>query len=630
MLIEASKGGHIAVVQLLLDYPNSIDQQGTQNQPALQQNLPQLQQSPAQQSPSQQPQQQQPLQITILEPNPQQQQQQQQPQLPQQQPQELLQLQSVAERADFKMVDKPNSQILANLPSPIQMEPNQQVPNLLDGPKPIDIGDLVEKSEQHTICSTQVCPVAGLQEVPNRAKNPTPTGNSKIKSKQSRQTESSDGDSNESDSKASLQTQVSDRNSRGSVPSDGSNQSELVPYRPAFVSNMNTPVASGSGSRNLSKLQKTDSESKESTQTSDSCDRNSRGSNQSGDSNQSELEPYHPTFDSRMKSPIASGSGIKQSNPNANSDNSDQTASSGRNSRGSLPSAGPSNESELIPYQPTFDAPMKSAIASGSGIQIGSDIDSRYPTQSEYSDSSDCELIIPKHLLFDSHVQSLVNTAFVASQQIFQHQVQSNDPAVPNSMQNIIINSNVKNSPVDLQDSILANMRFLRNQGFKDGLALGLARFGLVNNNNNNQANNMSEIITSPPQQMALPMPSTTAGCTGVGQTNAVKQKSLLRKNRQAPTPFEMNVHPGSTSSESSQNRLQQFGGDASKAFGAVASGDKPGFLEDFKLVSGKMVLMESNCVCNETLTISFFCSWKRRNYNRYSPNRILRTRFPS
>lgn len=41
-----------------------------------------------------------------------------------------------------------------------------------------------------------------------------------------------------------------------------------------------------------------------------------------------------------------------------------------------------------------------------------------------------------------------------------------------------------------MEDSILANMRFLRNQGFKDGLALGLARFGLVNNNNNTSQNN--------------------------------------------------------------------------------------------------------------------------------------------
>lgn len=134
-----------------------------------------------------------------------------------------------------------------------------------------------------------------------------------------------------------------------------------------------------------------------------------------------------------------------------------------------------------------------------------------------------------------------------------------------------------------LQDSILANMRFLRNQGFKDGLALGLARFGLVNNNNTaNQANNMSvgDATTSVPQQQALPMPSTASGSSGVGQTNAVKQKSLLRKNRQAPTPFEMNV-TGSAATDQSQNRVF----DASKSFSSASSSDKPGFLEDFKLV---------------------------------------------
>lgn len=163
----------------------------------------------------------------------------------------------------------------------------------------------------------------------------------------------------------------------------------------------------------------------------------------------------------------------------------------------------------------------------------------------------------------------------------------SNDPSIPNSMQNIIINSNVKNSPSDLQDSIFKNMRFLKDQGFKDGLALGLARFGHVpTNNNTSQTSNMNigdMIITTAPQQIAMPMPSTT-NATGVGQTNAVKQKSLLRKNRQAPTPFEMSV--SSTPLDPSQTRLPQFGGDAAKAFGALSTGEKPNFLDDFKLVS--------------------------------------------
>lgn len=76
----------------------------------------------------------------------------------------------------------------------------------------------------------------------------------------------------------------------------------------------------------------------------------------------------------------------------------------------------------------------------------------------------------------------------VTNQQIFQHQVTPTDATLPNSLQNILLNTNVKNTP--MEDSILANMRFLREQGFKDGLALGLARFGLVNNNNNTSQNN--------------------------------------------------------------------------------------------------------------------------------------------
>lgn len=71
---------------------------------------------------------------------------------------------------------------------------------------------------------------------------------------------------------------------------------------------------------------------------------------------------------------------------------------------------------------------------------------------------------------------------------------------------------------------------------------------------------------------------------------NNVKQKSLLRKNRQTPAPFELNV-PASI--DPTQNRLQQFGDDLSKTFGSVPaplvndknSVLKPNFLEEFKLV---------------------------------------------
>lgn len=69
---------------------------------------------------------------------------------------------------------------------------------------------------------------------------------------------------------------------------------------------------------------------------------------------------------------------------------------------------------------------------------------------------------------------------------------------------------------------------------------------------------------------------------------NNVKQKSLLRKNRQTPAPFELNV-PASI--DPTLNRLQQFGDDLSKTFGATPLVNdknsilKPNFLEEFKLV---------------------------------------------
>lgn len=75
-----------------------------------------------------------------------------------------------------------------------------------------------------------------------------------------------------------------------------------------------------------------------------------------------------------------------------------------------------------------------------------------------------------------------------------------------------------------------------------------------------------------------------------VPHTNNVKQKSLLRKNRQTPAPFELNVPTPIDPTQ--QNRLQQFGEDLSKTFGSVAAPlvtdknvMKPNFLEEFKLV---------------------------------------------
>lgn len=89
-------------------------------------------------------------------------------------------------------------------------------------------------------------------------------------------------------------------------------------------------------------------------------------------------------------------------------------------------------------------------------------------------------------------------------------------------------------------------------------------------------------------QSINLPVPSVIN--TTTTHTNNVKQKSLLRKNRQTPAPFELNVP---TSLDPSQSRLPQFGDDLSKTFGTVSGplvADKsnvmkPNFLEEFKLV---------------------------------------------
>lgn len=90
-------------------------------------------------------------------------------------------------------------------------------------------------------------------------------------------------------------------------------------------------------------------------------------------------------------------------------------------------------------------------------------------------------------------------------------------------------------------------------------------------------------------QPINLPVSSVINTTT---HTNNVKQKSLLRKSRQTPAPFELNVP---TSLDPTQNRLPQFGDDLSKTFGSVSGSPlvtdksnvmKTNFLEDFKLVS--------------------------------------------
>lgn len=89
--------------------------------------------------------------------------------------------------------------------------------------------------------------------------------------------------------------------------------------------------------------------------------------------------------------------------------------------------------------------------------------------------------------------------------------------------------------------------------------------------------------------QQPISLPATSVINT-VPHTNNVKQKSLLRKNRQTPAPFELNVPTPIDPSQ--QNRLQQFGEDLSKTFGSgtvplVADKNvmKPNFLDEFKLV---------------------------------------------
>lgn len=234
--------------------------------------------------------------------------------------------------------------------------------------------------------------------------------------------------------------------------------------------------------------------------------------------------------------------------------------------------------------------------------------------------------------------------AAAANQHIFQHQVTPTDAAM--SLQNILLSSNAKNSSsVELQDSILANMRFLRNQGFKDGLALGLARFGLGNSDSSSccasptptrfshVAEKMIGNTTSPtqgadppsigssPQVIAplSPCNSNAPMVTGItsssaASTNAMpKQKSVLRKTRQTPAPFELNemtqVHPFSMEfpksfvAGSSDKQTQQGGA----SFG-----------EEFKLVSVcEMEVAAEVCILNHFFP--FRSSWTLLSRNHRS-----------
>lgn len=167
--------------------------------------------------------------------------------------------------------------------------------------------------------------------------------------------------------------------------------------------------------------------------------------------------------------------------------------------------------------------------------------------------------------------------------------IASNQPMFPSqpptsegtlSLQNILLNANGKNaSSVELQDSILANMRLMRNKGFKDGLALGLSRFGL--NNNNLNASSVAS-LTQTSNALSAAMPAITAAnnspatYTATTTSTTTKQKSLLRKNRQPPAPFELNE----------MTRVHPFLIDLTKSFANENKQKAPTFGEEFKLVS--------------------------------------------
>lgn len=164
----------------------------------------------------------------------------------------------------------------------------------------------------------------------------------------------------------------------------------------------------------------------------------------------------------------------------------------------------------------------------------------------------------PKAAISPSGLQEVPEAVRVSSQQFFPLPGEIDD-MVPNAMN--LLDPNAKNSSVELQDSILANMRYLRNQGFKDGLALGLARFGLVNN------------ATSQSNTQTTAMPALTTMATTPSQNANAKQKSLSRKNRQTPAPFELNIGP---TGEGLQTRLQPFGSEDDTNKGVTTEKSKP------------------------------------------------------
>lgn len=245
-------------------------------------------------------------------------------------------------------------------------------------------------------------------------------------------------------------------------------------------------------------------------------------------------------------------------------------------------------------------------------VNIRNDLELSNTTLSTSETNLSCQILPPQTppspSILLQEVPEAERAAAATNQQMFQHQVTPNDAAM--SLQNILLSSNAKNSSsVELQDSILANMRFLRNQGFKDGLALGLARFGLGNSGGsccasptplplNHVTGKMLANTTSPGQSVALPpnasspqviapmnanatMVISSSGNTASSSNATPKQKSVLRKTRQTPAPFELNE----------MTRVHPFLMDLTKTF-VPGSNDKQtqkggtSFSDEFKLVS--------------------------------------------
>lgn len=133
-----------------------------------------------------------------------------------------------------------------------------------------------------------------------------------------------------------------------------------------------------------------------------------------------------------------------------------------------------------------------------------------------------------------SNQQLFHNQGFNNHKEFIEHQIISNPIVLPKNLDN------------------KARMRYFRNQGYKDGLAQGF-RAPVGNVMGNVMANNQSNVNQSPlqqhqllqQQQQQLVMPSLVPSPQSTNNSNQNNQKSLLRKNRQAPAPFELSSIDG-------------------------------------------------------------------------------------